>query len=419
MRMNDRSFYMVTQDSPKRLPKLSWYLGVGLLGALIGGTIIHALRPTAPITNAEAASTNLAPHPAPKVVALGRLEPASEVINLSAPLALEGDRLAELYVKVGEAVEAGQALAVLDSRDRLERLLAQANWQVQVAQRRLEQVKAGAERGEVAAQRATIHQLQAELSGEIAARAATVERLQADLHNAQAEFKRSESLYRAGAISASAWDAKRLALESAQAQLDEAEANQSGNVQKLQAQLEAAQATLEKLIEVMPEDIAVAKAEVEHASASAALATKELEQSLVRAPTAGHILKILTRPGEKVGDNGIVELGQTKRMMVIAEIDESDISQIQVGQSADVTSTAFSGALHGSVAEVGWAVNRQAVFSNQPGANLDSRVVEVRIALSLEDSQRVAKLSNLQVNVAIQTDGDVQKNLLGIADRNN
>ena len=403
--MNDRSFYMLTQDSPKRLPKLSWYLGVGLLGALIGGTIIHALRPTAPITNAEAALTNLAPHPAPKVVALGRLEPTSEVINLSAPLALEGDRLAELYVKVGEAVEAGQALAVLDSRDRLERLLAQANGQVQVAQRRLEQVKAGAERGEVAAQRATIHQLQAELSGEIAARAANVERLQADLHNAQAEFKRSESLYRAGAISASAWDAKRLALESAQAQLDEAEANQSGNVQKLQAQLEAAQATLEKLIEVMPEDIAVAKA--------------ELEQSLVRAPTAGHILKILTRPGEKVGDNGIVELGQTKRMMVIAEIDESDISQIQVGQSADVTSTAFSGALHGSVAEVGWAVNRQAVFSNQPGANLDSRVVEVRIALSLEDSQRVAKLSNLQVNVAIQIDGDVQKNLLGIADRNN
>jgi HlyD family secretion protein len=47
-------------------------------------------------------------------------------------------------------------------------------------------------------------------------------------------------------------------------------------------------------------------------------------------------------------------------------------------------------------------VNRQNVFSNQPGENLDSRVIEVKIRLNPEDSKRVAGLTNLQVQTAIE-----------------
>jgi HlyD family secretion protein len=42
------------------------------------------------------------------------------------------------------------------------------------------------------------------------------------------------------------------------------------------------------------------------------------------------------------------------------------------------------------------------VTSGEPGENLDRKVIEVRIQLNPEDSQQVANLTNLQVQVAIQ-----------------
>jgi HlyD family secretion protein len=67
-----------------------------------------------------------------------------------------------------------------------------------------------------------------------------------------------------------------------------------------------------------------------------------------------------------------------------------------------ISSQAFAGELRGTVAQIGLQVNRQNVFSNQPGENLDSRVVEVKIRLNPEDSKRVAGFTNLQVQTAIE-----------------
>ena len=227
----------------KRLQNPAFVIGIGLVVLAIGGGIFYGLRQRTSILGAEV-PVSLS---TPQVVALGRLEPSSEVISLSAPLALQSDRLAELKVKVGDAVEAQQVVAVLDSRNRLEKLLAEAQEQVQIAEKKLAQVTAGAKQGEINAQRATVVQLQAELSGEMTAQAAALARLQAALNNAQADFDRFESLYQAGAISASDQDAKRLALRSAQAQFDEAKANRSRIVNTLQAQIKSAQATLNQI----------------------------------------------------------------------------------------------------------------------------------------------------------------------------
>ena len=55
------------------------------------------------------------------VTALGRLEPAGEIIALAPPRGSagggSGDRLGELRVKAGDSVEQGQVLAVLDDRE--------------------------------------------------------------------------------------------------------------------------------------------------------------------------------------------------------------------------------------------------------------------------------------------------------------
>lgn len=89
-------------------------------------------------------------------------------------------------------------------------------------------------------------------------------------------------------------------------------------------------------------------------------------------------------------------------MIAVAEVYQTDIGKIQVGQATTVTGQAFSGKLRGTVSQIGRQVSRQNVFSNEPGENLDRRVVEVKIQLTPEDSRRVAGLTNLQVEVAIE-----------------
>lgn len=336
-----------------------------------------------------------------KVTALGRLEPQAEVTRISAPMTLEKDRVAELRVKQGDRVEAGQVVAVLDSYDRLKLALLEAEEQVNVAQSKLMQVKSGAKGGEIQAQKAAIMKLEAELTGETTTQNAAIARWQSEVNNAQTEYQRFQSLAQEGAIATADLDRKRLDRETAQAKLAETTAHQQSTINTLQAQISAAQATLSQITELRPVDLNIAQTEVNRAIALRQRAENDLQQTLVRAPIAGQILKVHARPGEKLGDGGIAELGQTQQMVAVAEIYQSDITKVRMGQAVAVTSSAFEGELRGNVSDIGLQVNRQSVFNRQPGENLDRRVIEVKIQLTPEDSQRVTSLTNLQVQVAI------------------
>ncbi|HBL13695.1 MAG TPA: HlyD family secretion protein, partial [Cyanobacteria bacterium UBA11162] len=170
-----------------------------------------------------------------------------------------------------------------------------------------------------------------------------------------------------------------------------------------QQQIKSAQSTLNHIAEVRPTDVQVAQAEVNRSLANVAKAKADLELAYIRSPINGQILKIHTRVGETVGNQGIVALGQTKQMNVIAEVYELDVSKLRVGQKATITSNAFSGELQGKVNQIGLQVNPQDVLSTDPTADVDGRIVEVKISLSEADSQRVSSLTNLQVKVLINT----------------
>lgn len=339
--------------------------------------------------------------PITKVTALGRLEPESQVVSVAAPLALSGDRVEQMFVQEGDPVGQGQVIAVLDSRTRLEMALQQAQEQVQVAQAKLAQVEAGAKPGDIEAQQAEIARLRSELAGENQAQSATVTRLRAEVNHARTELNRFKLLYQEGAIAASTLDSQRLAWKTAQAQLDEAQAILNRTVATLQAQLQQAQATLAGVIQVRPTDRQAAQAEVDSAIAALKQAKTDLAQTSICAPISGRVLKIHADPGEKMEDQGIVDLGQTAQMLAVAEVYQTDIGKIEQGQAATVTGQAFSGELSGTVSQIGLQVERQNVFSHQPGENLDRRVVEVEIRLSPAASRQVAELTNLQVQVAI------------------
>ncbi|MGB7444177.1 MAG: ABC exporter membrane fusion protein [Coleofasciculaceae cyanobacterium] len=338
------------------------------------------------------------------VTALGRLEPEGEMINLTAPTSTQESRIEQLLVKEGDRVEAGQVIAILDNRDRLQTALQKAEQQVKIARTKLAQVQAGAKSGEIQAQLAEIARLEADQVGSLSTQRATVARLEAEVQNARAEYQRYESLRQQGAISASQRDTKQLTYTTSQRQLQEAQAALERIQSTSQQQIVQARATLERIEEVRPVDVAAAEAEVQSAIASVAEAKANLAQASVRSPRAGQIIKIHTHPGETITQTGIATLGETQRMMVIAEVYQDDIKKIQIGQPTTMKSTVIPDSLQGKVERIGLQVEQQQVVNEDPTANIDAKVVEVHIKLDEASSQKVAGLTNLQVTATIQTD---------------
>ncbi len=379
----------------KKLPAL--IIGLALI---IGGISVYRLIQT------ETSKSEVPVQTMPEiktVTALGRLEPSGEIIQISVSSGAEGNRIDELLVAEGDEIERGQTIAILDSRDRLEAALNQSQEQVRVAQANLDLVKAGAKTGEIQAQEAAIARIEAERSNDIMAQNATVSRINAELTNARVEYQRYEQLYKDGAISASEKDSKYLTLETAKEQLAEAQANLNRIESAQEKQIAEAKATLDKIAEVRPVDVAVAEAEVRQAQAATQTAQAELDRAYIRSPQAGTVIKTMIRPGEIVsGDEGIARIGQVKEMYAVAEVYESDIGKVKLGQPVTVTSSAIAGKLQGTVEKIGLEIERQSVVNTDPTANIDARVVEVKVKLDQESSQKVAGLTNLQVNARIE-----------------
>jgi HlyD family secretion protein len=181
-------------------------------------------------------------------------------------------------------------------------------------------------------------------------RSAEVARLNAILANARSEMARQEDLSRTSATS-------RATLDAAQMDLDIALA-----------------------------DLAAARA--------------SLELAVVRAPLRAQVLEIHAYPGERVGPEGIMELGRTDRMYAVAEVYETDITAVKAGQLARVQAPAMETALSGRVERISLKVGRLDAIGTDPISKTDARVVEVFILL--DDSESVARFTNMQVKVEIQ-----------------
>lgn len=143
-----------------------------------------------------------------------------------------------------------------------------------------------------------------------------------------------------------------------------------------------------------------AQMDLDIALADLAAAKAGLELAIVRSPLRAQVLEIHAYPGERVGPEGVMELGQTDRMYAIAEVYETDIAQIKVGQVAKIRTTAMDEELQGKVERISLKVGRLDVIGADPIAKTDARVVEVFILL--DDSDAVSRYTNMQVKVEIQ-----------------
>lgn len=136
------------------------------------------------------------------------------------------------------------------------------------------------------------------------------------------------------------------------------------------------------------------------AKADMAAANARLELAVVRAPLRAQVIEIHTYPGERVGTEGIMELARTDRMYAVAEVYETDITQVKIGQVAKVKASAMQELQTGKVERISLKVGRLDAVGTDPIAKTDARVVEVFILL--DDSEAVSRFTNMQVKVEIQ-----------------
>jgi HlyD family secretion protein len=300
------------------------------------------------------------------VTAQGRIQPKDGVLIIAAPSSLElGPAIVtEMHVHQGDWVEAGQRLVTLRGYEQLEAAHAASRRKVAIARARLIALKSGAKQDDIRALRA-----------EVQSDEATLAQAEADTH-------RMKQLRDARIVPVAA-------LESQESRLTVALRS-----------LEAKRARLSGLSTVRPADISVAEAELDAAQADAEEARTKLEQTIVRAPTAGRVLAAFAHPGQSVGADGVLAFGRTAEMYVDAEVAEEDIRRARVGQKAQITGDVLNGPVKGVVEEVGYIVGSREVFNTDPTAFADSRIVHVKIRIT--DVKDLERFIDARVTVEIR-----------------
>ncbi len=184
------------------------------------------------------------------------------------------------------------------------------------------------------------------------------------------------------------------------------EALREADITRAAARLRNAQAELRRHVALYEErvisDAARERLELEMELAGARLrsAHTELERTRVRSPVDGQVIDIHARAGERVGPEGILEIGETDQMYAIAEVYETDVARLRPGQRATVRSPALPLPLQGSIDRIGLKVGKMDQLGTDPAARTDARVVEVDVRL--EESPVAAPYSLMQVEVVFE-----------------
>ena len=259
------------------------------------------------------------------VTASGEIKPLNYVnINATA-----FGRITDILVREGDAVKKGQLLA------RLESVQPSADVEAQRASLRASEAEAAAAGASVSSAEAAQRTAEAELL-----------RAQAELEKARLEFQRSEALFGDELISKSQFDAASAAYEVALAVVAQAEAR----VAQTRAQVEQARSQRQ-----------TARTRIGQFRAGLTRLSDVLHKYSFYAPLDGVVTDLPVHVGESVVRG--IQNSPGSLLMTIAElsvitaevkVDETDIVNVRLGQSGEVTIDAFPNqTFQGTVTEIG------------------------------------------------------------------
>ena len=268
-------------------------------------------------------------------------------------------RVAWIGVEKGDKVQQGQVLVRLEDSDfRAQSNQARAN--LAAAQARLDQMRTGSRPQEKLKDKAGV--LQAE----------------ATLRNAEAEYDRSEKLYRAGVSSKAELDRAIAQRDTARALVDAA--RQSSAMTDMGPRVE---------------EIRAADAQVRQMKAALDYADTQLAATEIKAPVSGTVLQRIVERGEMVspsafGESGartsVVSLADLNDLQIELDISQTDFARLTMGQRAEIVPEAFPNLKYtGFIAEIA------------PEANRAKATVQVKVKVDNPDEQLRPEM-NARVN---------------------
>ncbi|QDU61848.1 Inner membrane protein YiaV precursor [Planctomycetes bacterium Pan216] len=305
--------------------------------------------------------------------ALGRLEPDEGLVIIGTP---PGMRIQEVKAETGAMVDRGETLAILDGYDTRKQQLAVANAEHQRAEflRKLKQRQYKLERSQFDKTHAKRLASQRELIGI----------LEHTLELAESDLKR----FTDAKIAETQISQQRMLIHETEAKLIQA---------RLQlAELETVSEALKEKRAIEDEEVADGNPQLAVLDEQVDLAKANLDQTIVKAPQDGEILKVVGRAGE-VSAGPLLFLGETDKMAAIAEVYQADVKDIKLGDTAQVR--VLGKKIGGRVTEISNLVAKNRLHSIDPLDRADRRVIEVKVLL--DDASVAANYVNMEVDVLI------------------
>jgi HlyD family secretion protein len=372
-------------------------LGLLLLGIALGGGGVYLWKNI----SADGRSSGVTVTKT-KVSALGRLQPKGGVISV---FGLPGDRIDKLSAKLGDNVAKDTILAELASRkDRaLERDLVAIQLREARGQR---DAIAEAGKAKIMVIDAEIAQVQSGRDGDLKAQDAKIASLVLQSRVAHDNWNRLKSLVQTP-VSAQDLEKSELLYQQAESELtatrairDKTEKSYDQNHAALKAKRSAAVAELEEALKRVP---------VDSLAENLKIAERRLEATLVKAPVAGQVLRVIGHEGDATGAQPIFQLADIGAMVVLAEVYETDIQALDAwlresSVLATITSRALSKPLIGEVQRhhIARLIAKNQVFSLNPREDIDRRVVEVRVEVQPTSVELASLYVGLEVQVEFQ-----------------
>jgi HlyD family secretion protein len=337
------------------------------------------------------------------VSAQGRLLPLAGIVQIGS---LPGDRIETIKVAVGDRVNENDVLVVMRSEKLRKGELEAAQVKLQEARKAIE---AKNEEALLSVSTAKNRHLQAETAHRQALEQLKLVQKQADMSpNSQRSVMkrqldalvaiRNDPLTRT-MVGSLELDARRAEFTKLDTTLESSllTAKQAVETTKFAVQIAFdSMKTAEKLVALVE-----ATSPIESLEKQIELLGTQFEQSRVVAPSAGKILAVLSEAGELMSGLPILEMADVTRMVCVAEVHESDVASLSVGDVARVSSSGLGGSIQGKVLRIDSMVGVPQMRSPNPLARTDYRAIPVVIEIDPEFTELAAERVQLQVDVRI------------------
>lgn len=334
-----------------------------------------------------------------RIVAQGRLQPTGGILKLSA---VPGDRIEGVRVEPGALVEKGQELVVLESAGlrKLELQIAELKLAdaVSMHQTALRQADQGLELAQWKLRSAEQSQTQARSTLELVGK-------QSELLESLGEQIRGLEAIRSnprlrGAVGSLEVEAKRNQKMAAEVEYERALQGANQSIQSAELLVAQAQGVLREAREAR-EQLAE-NPSYRPLEKQIELLRLQLGQAAVVAPGSGTVLQVYGVAGERASVLPLIELADLTQMSCLAEVHESDVGQVRLGQIAEMKSASLSRTIRGRVRRIDRVVGASQMRSASPLARSDFRSIGVWIQIDPEDVAVASERLQLQVEVRIE-----------------